>query len=162
MICPSSEDFVSHNRLRPLGNMICPSLEDFVAYNGLRPVGNMICPSLEDFDMYNGLRSLSNMISSKIEHDKNQWHIENSTKKRCITNTQRPNTTRVVLESDRHIDNDLLNLNGLKILGGRFSLWWTKRWWWIGFRLCLIEITMSIQKSEDLWRNTRSWIFVLR
>ncbi len=28
---------------------------------------------------------------------------------------------QVVLESDRHIDNDLFYLNGLKFLGGRFS-----------------------------------------
>jgi hypothetical protein len=50
--------------------MICPSSEDFVKYNGLRPLGNMICPSSEDFVEYNGLRPLGNMISSKIEHDK--------------------------------------------------------------------------------------------
>jgi hypothetical protein len=50
--------------------MICPSSEDFVAYNGLRPLGNMICPSSEDFVTYNGLCLLGNMISSKIEHDK--------------------------------------------------------------------------------------------
>ena len=36
-------------------NMICPSSEDFVLYNGLRPLGNMICPSSEDFVSYNGL-----------------------------------------------------------------------------------------------------------
>ena len=56
MICPSLEDFVSYNGLRPLGNMICPSSEDFAAYNGIRLLGNMICPSSEDFVTYNGLR----------------------------------------------------------------------------------------------------------
>ena len=38
-ICPSSEDFVSYNGLRPRrASRICPSSEDFVSYNGLRPV----------------------------------------------------------------------------------------------------------------------------
>jgi hypothetical protein len=50
--------------------MICLSSEDFVSYNGLRLLGNMICPSSEDFVAYNGLRPLGNMISGKIEHDK--------------------------------------------------------------------------------------------
>jgi hypothetical protein len=50
--------------------MICPSSEDFVWYNGLRPLGNMICPSSEDFVAYTGLDPLGNMISSKIEHGK--------------------------------------------------------------------------------------------
>ena len=34
---------------------------------------------------------------------------------------------QAVEESVRHNDNDLIYLNGLKILGGRFSHWWTKR-----------------------------------
>ncbi len=34
---------------------------------------------------------------------------------------------RAVEESVRHNNNDLNYLNGLKILGGRFSRWWTKR-----------------------------------
>ena len=39
-ICPSSEDFVSCNGLRPRrASRICPSSEDFVSCNGLRPVG---------------------------------------------------------------------------------------------------------------------------
>jgi hypothetical protein len=34
---------------------------------------------------------------------------------------------QAVEESIRHNDNDLNYLNGLKILGGRFSRLWTKR-----------------------------------
>ena len=34
---------------------------------------------------------------------------------------------QAVEESVRHNDNDLFYLNGLKILGGRFSRWWTKQ-----------------------------------
>ncbi len=34
---------------------------------------------------------------------------------------------QAVEESARHNDNDPIYLNGLKILGGRFSRWWTKR-----------------------------------
>jgi hypothetical protein len=35
--------------LRPLGNMICPSSEDFVAYNRLRPLGNVISRKIEHY-----------------------------------------------------------------------------------------------------------------
>jgi hypothetical protein len=39
-ICPSSEDFVSFNGLRPRrASRICPSSEDFVLFNRLRPQG---------------------------------------------------------------------------------------------------------------------------
>jgi hypothetical protein len=56
--CPSSEDFVSCNGLRPRrASRICPSSEDFVSCNGLRPRrASRICPSSEDFVSYNGLR----------------------------------------------------------------------------------------------------------
>ena len=48
---------------------------------------------------------------------------------------------------------------GVKTLGGRFSLWSTKWWWWIG--LCdAWSKTMSVEKSKYPWQNTRFWIFV--
>ena len=184
MICPSSEDFVSYNRLRPLGHMICPSLEDFVLYNGLRLLGHMICPSMEDFVTYNGLCLLGNMIcpsseeivtynrlrptGSQWSHDKVEHDKTNDTSRVAPKNDAKQVTKDqilwVVQESDRRNDNDLIYLNGLKFLGGRFSLWWRKRWWWIGFRWCSIEkqwayrrVRISCETQDKA--NSLGWLF---
>jgi hypothetical protein len=57
-ICPSSEDFVSYNGLRPRrASRICPSSEDFVSYNGLRPRrASRSAPRRRTLSRRNGLR----------------------------------------------------------------------------------------------------------
>jgi hypothetical protein len=103
-ICPSSEDFVTYNRLWRAGpTWFAPHRRTLLRTTDFNPLGqhdspligglchiqwtstrwvSMICPSLEDFVSYNGLRPARSQWShNKIEHRQtNQWHIESGTK----------------------------------------------------------------------------------
>ena len=95
---PSSEDFVTCNRLRPPGvSMNCPSSEDFVSCNGLRPLrASIICPSSEVFVSYNGLRPRGASRSAPLrrtlsrETDFGPWNGPTTTKRANRSKNHKP------------------------------------------------------------------------
>ncbi len=152
MICPSLEDFVTYNGLWPAGpTWFAPHLRTLLRTMDFGPLGqhdspligglchvqwtsacwiSMICPSLEDFVSYNGFWPAGSQWShNKIEHQQtNQWHIKSGTKNDA---KQVPKDQLLLVDqgSDCHTVRWKwsIYLNGLKILGGRFSLWSTKQ-----------------------------------
>ena len=96
-ICPSSEDFVSYNGLRPQGaSIIYPSSEDFVLYNGLRPQGSQdlpliggLCLVATDFD-HKGHRADKRNNNSSVHKTMTQHVLM----QKCRTMTWKKHTNR--------------------------------------------------------------------
>jgi len=128
--------------------MICPSLEDFVTYNGLRPARptwsaphwrtlshtmDFACWATW-FAPHRRTLSRTTDFARWAQHDLQQdsaWQKTNDTSRIAPRNDAyripKDRMLQAVKESVCHNNNDLNYLNGLKILGGRFSRWWTKQ-----------------------------------
>ena len=168
--------------------MICPSSEDFVSYNGLRPArSSWIAPRRRtlsrttDFDqlgqhdlpLIGGLCLVQRTSTSKVTlieqtdraSTKQQWRHRNGAKDEA--ETQRPTTeSSPKISSIQRVIWKWSNLpeRDWRILGGRFSLSTLRRWWVLLLRMLNRKTMLRFQRSEDLWGKTQDvdlcvWIF---
>jgi hypothetical protein len=115
-------------RTSPVGQHDLPLIGGLCLVQRTSPVGQ------HDLPLIGGLchiQRTSTLWVSMIAWQSRAWHKTNDTSRVAPKNDAKripkDRMLRVVEESVRLNDNDLNYLNGLKILGGRFSRWWTKQ-----------------------------------